>query len=164
DAPVHFGIEGPFVNEIPVENFIGKAWLLKLSDMEPKSLIQVKHLGILKTRISPGDSLVIQTGWSKRIDQPEYRNALPRISEELAIWLAEAKIKMLGVEPPSVADVNNLEEVSLIHRILLAAGVIIIEGLTNLDALSKEYFTLIALPLKIENGDGAPARVIGIED
>ena len=71
---------------------------------------------------------------------------------------------MLGVEPPSVADVNNLEEVTRIHRILLEGGVVIVEGLANLSALTKPKVTLIALPLKIAAGDGAPARAVAIED
>ena len=70
---------------------------------------------------------------------------------------------MLGVEPPSVADVNNLDEITRIHSILLGAGIIIIEGLTNLEALSSEKVELIALPLKIGDGDGAPARVVAVE-
>lgn len=164
DAPPHIGIKGPYVDEIPVEKFIGKAWLLNLSGIEPKALIMLSDLGDLKNKINTSDSLVIKTNWSKKIGQSSYRDELPRISEDLAFWLAEKKIKMLAVEPPSVADVNNLEEVSHIHRVLLGAEIVIIEGLTNLDALSKDHFTLIALPLKIEKGDGAPARVIAIED
>jgi kynurenine formamidase len=70
---------------------------------------------------------------------------------------------MLGVEPPSVADVNNLAEVTQIHHLLFQGKVIIIEGLTNLSALSQNKIWLMALPLKIKEGDGAPARVIGLE-
>jgi kynurenine formamidase len=62
-----------------------------------------------------------------------------------------------------VADVNNLEELTNIHRILLGGGVIIVEGLTNLDQISSQVVTLAAFPLKIAGGDGAPARVIAFE-
>ncbi|MEL7122642.1 MAG: cyclase family protein, partial [Bacteroidota bacterium] len=68
--------------------------------------------------------------------------------------------KMLGVEPPSVADVNNLVEVTQIHTTLLQGKVSIIEGLTNLESISSDKVWLMALPLKIKDGDGAPARVI----
>ena len=91
-----------------------------------------------------------------------FRNELPRISEELANWCVANKVKMIGVEPPSIADVNNLDEVTKIHKILLKT-VIIIEGLTNLEQLKSNCVELIALPLKIEDGDGSPARVIAIE-
>jgi kynurenine formamidase len=67
-------------------------------------------------------------------------------------------------EPSSVDDVNNLEEVTKIHEILLSGGVIIIEGLTNLSNIKRELVDLIALPLKIAQGDGAPTRVIALEE
>ena len=70
----------------------------------------------------------------------------------------------LGVEPPSVADVNNLEELTSVHNVLLGAGIIIVEGLTNLDQIQNEKVTFMALPLKIARGDGAPVRALAIED
>ena len=92
-----------------------------------------------------------------------YRNQLPRISEQLAQFIVENGISLVGVEPPSVGDVNNEEELTRIHRILLGGDVIIVEGLANLESLSGKPFLFIALPLKIENGDGAPVRAIAIE-
>ena len=71
---------------------------------------------------------------------------------------------MLGVEPPSVADVNNLEELTAVHEALLSAGVIIVEGLTNLDQIRNLKVTFMAFPLKVAMGDGAPARAFAIED
>jgi arylformamidase len=71
---------------------------------------------------------------------------------------------MLAVEPPSVADVNNLAEVTLIHKILLGGNIIIVEGICNTEDITKEIVQLIALPLKILKGDGAPARVIAIQE
>ena len=50
-----------------------------------------------------------------------------------------------------------------VHQILLAAGIVIVEGLTNLDQLKQEQVTFIALPLKVEGGDGTPVRAIAIE-
>ena len=121
------------------------------------------HLGELVGKISPQDSLLLHTNWSRRNGTPDYREALPRISEELARWMVDKKVKMVGVEPPSVADVNNLTEVTLIHQILLGGGITIVEGLCNLDQLSQEKVLLFALPIKYAGGDGAPARVIAVE-
>ena len=64
---------------------------------------------------------------------------------------------------PSIADVMDMEEVTKTHEILLGGDIIIVEGITNLDSVSKEKVKLIALPLKIKGGDGAPARVIAME-
>jgi arylformamidase len=93
-----------------------------------------------------------------------YRDNLPRVAEDLARWCVERKVKLLGVEPPSVADVNNTEELTRIHKILLCGGVTIVEGLTNLDQVQTEKVFFAALPLKIESGDGCPCRAFAIED
>lgn len=163
DAPIHFNVSSQTIDQIPVSNFIGKTWIIDVKDVGPKGLIFPKHIpqNILD-QFSAGDSLVFWTGWSKHVNTPAYRDDLPRISEELAHWCVSHTVKMIGVEPPSVADVNNIEEVTKIHQILLAS-VIIIEGLTNLESLQSNCVELIALPLKIESGDGSPARVIAIE-
>jgi kynurenine formamidase len=70
----------------------------------------------------------------------------------------------VGVEPPSVADVNDLREVTDVHQTLFRGNVVILEGLTNLDQLRKPVVKLIALPLRIAGGDGSPVRAIAIEE
>jgi len=163
DAPLHFGVNDQTMDMIPVNRLISEAWVIKLTNIQPRESITISHLQAIENKLQKGQSILLQTGWSKRLGTEDYRNGLPRISTELAHWLGEKGINMLGVEPPSVADVNNLKEVTEVHRILMQNDIVIIEGLTNLDQLSQEKVTLIALPLKVENGDGAPARVIALE-
>ena len=116
------------------------------------------------THVQPGDSLLLRTDWSKQADHPAiYRDGLPRISEALAHWCVTSKVKMLGVEPPSIADVNNLAEVTRIHKILLGGGVTIVEGLCNLDQLKGPGVFFAALPLKIFAGDGCPCRAFAVD-
>lgn len=163
DAPLHFEVADQTIDEIPVERFITEAWVVKLTHLTPSSLITVTDMEPIAHKIEKGESLILQTGWSKKVHTDAYRNELPRISRELALWMGEKRVGLLAVEPPSVADVNNIEEVTEIHTILMKNDIIIVEGLTNLDQLSKEKVTLVALPLKVEKGDGAPARVIAME-
>jgi len=162
DAPVHFGVEGPTVDQMPLDRLMGPAKILDLTGVLPSSLIQVEDLVRLKEPINQGDSLIIKTGWSKfsATDPEKYRNQLPRISEKLARWLVEKEVKILAVEPPSVANVNDLAEVTLIHRILFSGQIIIVEGICNLDEIKVEEVELMVMPLKIGGGDGAPARVL----
>jgi len=164
DAPAHFGVGTETIDTIAVENLMGPAWVADVRPIGPRALIEPQHLGDISEQFKPGESLLICTGWSAYYDQEKYREELPRISAELAQWCVENKVRMLGVEPPSVADVNNIEELTTIHRILLEGGAIIVEGLANLTSLSKPKVTFIALPLKVAGGDGAPARAIAIED
>lgn len=163
DAPIHFNVSNQTIDEIPVSDFVGRAWVVDARHVGSKGLVCVDTISEeIKEKFISGDSLIIWTNWSQHVGTPKYRNELPRISEELANWCLEKGVKMIGVEPPSVADVNNLTEVTKIHEILLQK-VVIIEGLTNIDKLNGNCVELIALPLKIEGGDGSPARVIAIE-
>lgn len=163
DAPIHFGVSLETIEKIPVENFFSeRAWVVKMLNISDSYIISKKDVQKLLPKFQVGDSIIIRTDWSLKLNTDSYRNHLPRIGEDLALWCIENRVKILGVEPPSVADVNNIEEVTRIHKILLG-DVIILEGLCNLQEITNEYVSLIALPLKIKNGDGAPCRVVAIE-
>lgn len=164
DSPFHFEVSNQTIDKLPLDRLISEAWVVDLTPIKPREEILISHLESISSDFQSGQSILLRTDWSKKLGTDEYRDDLPRISEELALWMGQKKVNILGVEPPSVADVNNLEEVTNIHNILMENDIIIAEGLTNLDTLSKFKVTLIALPLKVENGDGAPARIIALED
>ncbi|MGE5790180.1 MAG: cyclase family protein, partial [Syntrophaceae bacterium] len=105
-----------------------------------------------------------RTGWHRFIDADNYRTALPWIGRELALWCVARKVKLIGVEPPSVAILTDMQELQAVHRILLGGDIVLVEGLCNLEEIRKPKVKVIALPLKIEGDDGAPARVIAIEE
>lgn len=170
DAPTHFGCGEQTIDEIPLEDCISTARVVDLTGIAPRALIEVADLGDAGTQWTRGESLLLHTGWSRHAEDGDYyRSHFPRISEGLAGWCVDQGVCVLGVEAPSVADVFNLEEVTRIHRIhriLLEGGVVIVESLAHLDRLDRlerDRVTLIALPLKIEGGDGAPCRAIAIE-
>lgn len=164
DARTHFGAGEETIDQHTPERCMGPAWVVRLGEVKPGQLHEVADLGDVADRFRPGDSLLLHSGWSRHSDEPAiYRDQLPRISEGLARWCVEKQVKLLGVEPPSVADVNNREELTHIHRILLGGGVTIVEGLTHLDQLTEEKVFFAALPLKIEGGDGCPCRAFAIE-
>jgi kynurenine formamidase len=164
DAPSHFGIGNGAIDAIPLDRCIGPAWVADVGEVGPRALIRVGHLGAVANRIQPNEGLLIRTGWSARAAHSAYRDELPRVSLELARWCVGRRLRLLGVEPPSVADVHNLEELTAVHTTLLEAGIIIVEGLTNLEAIANERVTFMALPLKLAGGDGSPVRAVAIEE
>ncbi|WP_159949606.1 cyclase family protein [Polaribacter septentrionalilitoris] len=163
DAPLHFGVNAQTIDKLPTERLISEAWVVNLTEIKPKEEILISHLGVIADEFKVGQSIILHTGWSKKLGTTAYRDQLPRISVELANWLGEKKVNILGVEPPSVADVNNIDEVTEIHHILMKNDIIIVEGLCNLEQITAKKVTLIALPLKVEGGDGAPSRVIALQ-
>ncbi len=160
DAPIHFGASPETIEQMPLDRFFGQAHVADLGQVAPSQILEVDDLGQLAESFPPGDCLLLRTGWSRHHADPSlYRDQLPRIGEELARWCVERRVKLVGVEPPSVANVNDLEEVTRIHRILLGAGITIVEGLCNLHLVKPGAF-FIALPLKLSAGDGSPVRAI----
>lgn len=164
DAQTHFAAGDGTIDRTPLERCIGPAWVVNLDGIAPKSLITISSLGDIADKFDPADSLLLRTGWSRHVDNPAYyRDEFPRIADDLAHWCVERQVNLLGVEPPSVADVNNREELTRIHKILLGANITIVEGLTNLDQLTRPRVLFAALPLKIEGGDGCPCRAFAVE-
>jgi kynurenine formamidase len=164
DAPCHFLPGGATLDQQDLAVCIGPATIVPVVPVRPKQLIGIEDLGPLAGSIQPGARLLFRTDWHQRYGSPEYRDELPRISLELAQWLVSQRVALIGVEPPSVADVNNMQELTEVHQTLFRGNVLIVEGLANLDRISSTTVEFIALPLKIRNGDGCPVRAIAIEE
>lgn len=158
DAPIHFGVGSESIDQLSLDRFMGPAWVVRPPNLPPRALIEVAQLGSVAGSLGAGDSLLLHTGWSSHVNCLElYRDGLPRVSEALARWCVERQVKILGVEPPSVADVNNLPEVTLIHHILLGGGVGIVEGLTNLEQCRERKRSLLHCHSRSNTATVAPA-------
>jgi kynurenine formamidase/NAD(P)-dependent dehydrogenase (short-subunit alcohol dehydrogenase family) len=163
DSQFHFEAGPETIDQIPLDRCCGPARVVSLPLTQPGELLTVAHLGPLADSFTRGEVLLLATHWSRHLaDSALYRDRLPRIGEDLARWCVDRGVKLLGVEPPSVADVTNLEEVTHIHRILLGGGVTIVEGLTNLEQLPASGAWFIATPLKITAADGSPCRAAAL--
>ena len=157
DAPRHFLDDGRTIDRLDLRKCVGPAHVIDLSHKEPSSLITVDDLAPHAGSIDAGSRLLLRTDWSLHAEMDDYRTSFPRISPELAQWLVERGVWLVGLEMPSVASLQDKEELTIVHQILLRGEVVIVECLANLDKLPAEV-TFVALPLKIESGDGSPTR------
>lgn len=166
DAPRHFLQAGGTIDNVLLDKCIGPAFVVDLSHAEPNSILEIADLEPCADKITSGSRLLLRTDWDKQASQPEYRTHMPRISAELAIWLVERGVVMLGLETPSVASLRpeNKAELTEVHQILLNAEIVIVESLANLRSLQQEWVEFIALPLKLEHCDGSPVRAVAIEN
>ncbi len=84
-----------------------------------------------------------------------YYKDFPEFTVDSALYILKFRnIAAIATDIPFSVDV---------HRIFLGSGIILIENIVNLDSITTETVDLIALPLRIVDGDAAPARVIAIE-
>lgn len=105
---------------------------------------------------------MIHTGWDEKYGTDEY-NSHPYLAEDAALWLAEKRVKLVGIDTPTPEVPRSVRGASFdypIHRTLLGKGVLILENIANLCALSGKRLTIGVFPVKLEGGDGAPARVV----
>ena len=164
DAQIHFAAGPETIDTKPLALCLGPAWVVNLTPVAPRALLTVAQLGAVAEKFIDGESLLLRTDWHRHAADPAvYRDGLPRISPELATWCVAHRVKMLGVEPPSIADVNNLAEITHIHKTFLVGGVTIVEGLAHLDQLTQSRVFFHALPLKLSGGDGCPVRAFAYD-
>ncbi len=164
DAPRHFIPGGATIDQLPLEPFVGPASIVDFTFAAPLQEMQVsdfeKQLGQRFV-----DRLIMRFDWSDHWGSLKYYSEQPYISEAAAQWIVERGVKLLGMDTPQADGPKNgrgSERDSPVHKILLKAGVIKLEYMTNLRGLGCSEFELIALPLKIRDGDGAPVRCVGI--
>ena len=110
--------------------------------------------------ISEVEFVLFYSGWDIKWGRSEYFEGFPTLSPEAARYLCNLKLKGVGfdvisADPVASSDLPN-------HKLLLGNEIIIVENLCNLDKLPNKPLTFIALPLKIAESDGAPARAVGI--
>lgn len=161
DAPAHILENGPFLDNMNVGHFIGKAVIIDFSKMD-ETLIETDFLKSHEERIKTVDFVVIKTGWSRYWGEESYYSGFPSLSEEAAEWLAEFNLKGVGIDAISIDDIESTT--LRVHKKLLSKNIIIIENMTNLDSVCEDEFLLSVMPLKVENADGSPVRAVSIEN
>jgi len=181
DAPIHFAEKGQTVDEIPLEKLIGSAIKIDVSSKtfnNPDYLIKVDDFlaweNKEKIKIPNGSIILLETGFSKyypnkvkymgtaeRGEDAVEKLHFPGLSKEAAKWLVEERnINAIGIDTPSI-DYGQSKYFES-HVILLSQNIPAFENLTNLDKLPSIGFKIIALPMKIKNGSGAPLRIVAI--
>lgn len=158
DAPYHMIQSGMKIDEIPMEHWIGKAYVadmthvhenIKDSDIiRKKDMLNYKRI-LFKTRNSR-DSLV-----GKELNDNHIY-----LDESACKLLADSNVITVGFDYLTVDSLNSIDFPA--HKTLLQNNICIIENII-LNSVSEGEYQMICLPLKVTGRDGAPARVILIE-
>jgi arylformamidase len=151
DAPYHFLPNGRTIDEIPVDRFLCDALVVAIEEDE----IQPWHLPLGED--IEGCALLFKTrqNFPNRIDVFDKNHSY--LTEEAAKLLAHRQVNICGIDCLSIEKYGDEEHPA--HKILLANGVLILEGLDLARAAPGRY-TLAAFPLKIGQGDGSPVRAV----
>ena len=165
DAPRHFIAGGATIDQIPLDVFIGPAVVCDFSSASASRAITADELADAIGERRP-ERVVLRYDWSDRYGTREYYTGHPYIDVHAAEWLVQRGVRLLGMDAPmpdNPRDGIGSGNDSPVHKALLGRGVVLVEYLCNLRAIQKRDIQLIVLPLKLRDGDGAPARCVAIE-
>jgi arylformamidase len=152
DPPRHF-IEGaPGADALALDKLCGPARVLRIRDEEAVRVEELQSAGLAGVK-----RLLLQTRNGALWSEKEFRKDFVYLAPEAARFLADTGVVLVGIDYLSVEAFGAPEPRA--HRTLLESGVVIVEGL-DLRAVPPGDYDLWCLPLKVANGDGAPARVI----
>lgn len=157
DAPYHALQQGLTVDKLPLDLLMGPAFVAEVDHLQG-NVVDVFDLARLhfpkettRLLIKTRNSHLWENGFT------EFERDYVHLAPQTAEWLVRRGIKLLGWDYLSVDPFGIKEQRA--HQTLLGAGVVLVEGL-DLSRVPAGSCHLICLPLKLKDGDGAPARVL----
>ncbi len=180
DAPIHFSEGRLTADAIPLERLVGPAAVVDVSAAaaaDPDHEVPVERFLAWERDHGPlpeGGIVLLRTGWGSRWpDRLRYLGTdrtgpdavphlhFPGLSPAAARWLvAERRIHAIGIDTPSIDRGQSTTFES--HRVLFAADIPAFENVAHLDRLPPRGAFVIALPMKIRGGSGAPLRIVAL--
>ena len=169
DAPIHMaGPNTKTITDYPVDYFIGEASLIDVprGKNEP---ISGKDLEAAGKHCKDGDIVLIRTGWLEKMWGKEEFIDSPYLTDDAAEWLVRLKARIAAydfVQDYIVREFTRKHsapsEGFTVHLILLRNGVLNLVYANNLSQIKVPRFQVFALPIRLQDLDGAPCRPIAV--
>ncbi len=169
DSPRHFFSDGKTTDDLSLEQTVGTAGVIDLSEISAKEEITAEALSERADHVIANDIIILKTCWGRKrsVRGPEFWQDAPFLSRSAARWLLAKKPRAVAFDFPQdycirlllEGEVRPIEE-HVSHDILLRNEVVLIEYLTNTEALSAPRVNFCCMPMKVPASDGAPARVM----
>ena len=153
DASRHFFDDGQPVDQIPLDRLIGPALLVSFPD-------EVRAVGAAELKahdLKGSRRILLRTRNSVLLSQKQFAPDYTYLAPDGAEYLVDKGVELVGIDYLSIEQFHSGHHRT--HRTLLGKSVVILEGL-DLSVPPPGEYQLICLPLRIEGGDGAPARAV----
>lgn len=153
DAPRHYIEDGPGIDQIPIERFMGRVQVIEAAGPVITGEI-LKEAGLTESMV------LMKTPFSENIRENRPGNA-GYFTADAAKYLEEKGVQLAGIDSFSVDKEGDKDK--RIHKILLGAGMLLLEGIC-LEGVSPGVYQLVCFPLSIRNSEAAPCRAVLIEE
>jgi arylformamidase len=163
DSPLHCFEDGGTTAEIPLDRLIGEAAVIDCTAVGPEEPVDARTLERGAADLREDDIVILHTGWSDRMwgRFPEYFTQSPYLTPDAAEWLVARGSRAVAFdffEEYCARLPDFTSEDFVCHRILLGAGIPLLEQLTAIGDVGSPRFDFFAPFYKIAGCDGAPAR------
>jgi len=153
DGPLHVLEDGAPIGDLPLGAFIGPAHVLDVG-----ASIEIGAEWLASNLPAGCERLLLRTCvWT---DPGVFPTSWPVLTPDAARLLVERGVRLVGTDAPSPDSPDSVD--LPVHRILLDAGVPIIENLL-LDDVRGGAYELVALPLRLAEADASPVRAVLVE-
>lgn len=157
DSPYHRYAAGPDLAGLDLGTLVGlPAEVFHLRDSWDAERRGIEALS-LADRDLAGAAVLLDTGWSSLFGTEEYGRGAPYLTAAAAEFLVDAGVRLVGIDSVNIDDTESGGERPA-HSILLAAGVHVVEHLTNLGGLPARGARFTAAPPAIEGFGTFPVR------
>ena len=155
DCPFHRYEHGKDLSEIMLESFTDlEAVKINIPFSESLAISENYFEGLnLKNK-----AVLIHTGWSEFWKTDRYFENHPFVTKEAAEFLKEQDVKLVGIDSHNIDDTRQKSRP--VHSILLAAEILIVEHLCNLNQLPGNGFLFSAIPPKFKGVGTFPVRAM----
>ena len=151
DAPLHYAADGIGIDHVGLDILLGPA---RVASFDVAHVITKADL--LRHDLRGVQRLLAHT-WGSTTPHHVFDRGFVHVDPEAADFLGKMGLKLIGMDTPSVDEASS--KTLPAHMTFLRHNVIIIENLCLIGVPDGDY-ELIALPIKIEGCDAAPARVL----
>lgn len=154
DAPFHRYEDGADLAALDLARLAGLPGLVVRSDQ------MAVDAGSFEGRDVAGKAVLVHTGWDRHWRADTYFEGHPFLTEAAARLLVERGAKLVGIDSYNIDDTST--RARPVHTILLGAGILICEHMTNLAALPEEGFAFTAAPPRIAGMGTFPVRAFAV--
>jgi arylformamidase len=152
--PRHFLRDGIYIDEMSLDAIMGPARVIEIKDT-----VSIKPKELAAHNIQPGERILFKTINSSYYKKGKFVEDFVYISNEAAHLLRDKKVSVVGIDYFAIGSFKDMENLIEVHKALVGSGIWVIETI-DLSAVKAGQYEIICLPIRVKEGDAAPARAI----
>jgi kynurenine formamidase len=165
DAPYHFLPDGARIDEMDLRLFTGTGVIIDLRGKHDREPITAADITPRLGDFAPGTIAILHTGWPRHYRTARYFDH-PYLTAQACQALLDAGVRTFCLDFLNIDETPDHSHPGAgypVHKLIAAAGGVIVENLTNIDLIDFPRPLITVFPLKLTGADGAPTRAVALD-